>query len=140
MADHPQKNLPSPFYRVAVKALVKDDQQRLLVVQSDDELWELPGGGWEHGESLEECLSREFLEELNVTVAEIGPVEFFYRGRNPKGYMALRAVVKAKLSSHDFRPDDDMIAAKFVTKKEFLSLPMAPDEAAAKPYADQIWP
>ena len=48
--------LPSPFYRVAAKAIIFDDQQRMLMVFTDDGNPEVPGGGWEHDESFEDML------------------------------------------------------------------------------------
>ena len=131
----------SPFYRVAIKALVKNDQDRLLVTQSDDGLWEIPGGGWEHeDEDLRACLGREILEELGVEVDFVGPVRFVYRGLNKKGYMAVRLAVNASLGSTDFTSGDGMINARFVTKDELLDLPMADDEAPIKDFADELWP
>ena len=132
---------PSPFYRVGIKALVKNEQDRLLVTQSSDGLWEIPGGGWEHeDEDQRACLGRETLEELGVEVDFVGPVRFIYRGRNKKGYMAMRLAVDATLVSIDFTPGDDMVAARFVSKDELLALPMADDEAPIKGYADELWP
>ena len=61
-----QPDFISPFYRVSVKALVFDADDRLLVVQEPAAHWELPGGGWEHGETLEQCLARELHEELDA--------------------------------------------------------------------------
>jgi ADP-ribose pyrophosphatase YjhB (NUDIX family) len=80
---------PSPFYRVSVKALVFDRDGRLLVVQEPDGLWEVPGGGWEHGESFEECLARELAEEI----------------------MALRWVTRGQFDDLSMRDGDDTVRA-----------------------------
>lgn len=131
---------PSPFYRVALKALIFDDQGRLLLTQKRTGGWEVPGGGWEHGEDLEMCLRREIQEEIGVTLSSLGPIEWTYRGRNRKGYMALRLVVRAELSSHEFVPGDDMAAAQFFTRDELTQLDMPPDEAVIKEHLDKVWP
>lgn len=58
---------PSTVYRAAVKAIIRDRAGNILVVkETPDKHWDLPGGGLEHGESLHECLGRELIEELGV--------------------------------------------------------------------------
>lgn len=131
--------LRSPFYRVTVKALIFDASGRLLVTQTKDGQWEIPGGGWEHDEELADCLRRELQEELGVSASSIGDVAFTYRGQNWRGYMVVRLAVPATLSSTTFTPGDDMRQAKFVDQAEFLGLPMSSDEAPIKQCVDQIW-
>ena len=60
---------------VGVGALVARDERVLLVRQrrSYGVHWELPGGYYEPGESLEQAAAREVLEETAVHV-EIGPL------------------------------------------------------------------
>lgn len=41
---------PNAFYRVSVKALIKDDSGNILVVKENQDTWSLPGGGLDHGE------------------------------------------------------------------------------------------
>jgi 8-oxo-dGTP diphosphatase len=63
-----------PF--VGVGAVVVDSGRVLIVKRKYDPLagqWSIPGGGVEVGETLEECVAREILEETGLTIA-VGPV------------------------------------------------------------------
>ena len=62
-----QGKYPSTFYRVSVKALIRNNKNEVLVVKEHQDKWELPGGGLDHGETIHDCLKRELLEELNIT-------------------------------------------------------------------------
>lgn len=56
---------PSTFYRVSVKAVIRDDLGRVLVnKEGGSDTWSLPGGGWDHGETEREALARELKEEV----------------------------------------------------------------------------
>jgi 8-oxo-dGTP pyrophosphatase MutT (NUDIX family) len=56
---------PTTFYRVSLKAVIHDEDGRILVVKEAGSNWSLPGGGWDHGESEHEALARELFEEAN---------------------------------------------------------------------------
>ena len=59
--------LPASF------AVVRDDTGRVLLVQrADDELWELPGGRIEIGESASAAAVREVAEEAGVDIELTG--------------------------------------------------------------------
>jgi TDG/mug DNA glycosylase family protein len=66
-----------PIDRPAVRALVLDRRQRVLLVKFVDVVgqvwWATPGGGLAEGESVEEALRRELLEELGLAEFELGP-------------------------------------------------------------------
>lgn len=62
-----QGRYPNTFYRVSVKAVIRNQQGHVLVVKEHQDKWELPGGGLDHGENIHDCLRRELAEELNIT-------------------------------------------------------------------------
>lgn len=61
---------PEQEPRVRVAGIIIEGEKVLLVSHRKDGAvyWLLPGGGVDYGESLEEALRREFLEELNIHV------------------------------------------------------------------------
>lgn len=65
-----------PKPRLAVRALILDPEDRLLLVNAypggTSDLWCAPGGGCEAGQSLPENLAREVFEETGLTV-DVGP-------------------------------------------------------------------
>lgn len=67
--------------RAAVRALLVDEDDRLLLVRfvfpSGIEVWALPGGGLEPGETDEQGLRRELHEELGFGDFEIGPLVWY---------------------------------------------------------------
>jgi ADP-ribose pyrophosphatase YjhB (NUDIX family) len=64
-------------FREAVRALVVSPDDEVLLARfvfpNGVEVWALPGGGLEEGETPEEGLRRELREELGLTDVEIGP-------------------------------------------------------------------
>lgn len=131
----------SPFYRVTAKALVFDEQRRLLLINNRHGQWELPGGGWEHDESFEECLEREFVEELGTRLVGVGDVAFMYRGFNPRrGFMTLRIAAPAAMASGGtFQLGDDIMETRFVARDEFMSIDLQTAEGDVQRYVDRIW-
>ena len=66
--DLHQSQYPSTFYRVSLKAVIRDNQGRVLVnKEGTSDTWNLPGGGWDHGETEQEALARELQEEVGYT-------------------------------------------------------------------------
>ncbi len=67
--------------KVAVGLIFRNMWKEILLCQRRPELpyalkWEFPGGKVNDGEQIEECLKRELLEELRITVRSS---DFYYR-------------------------------------------------------------
>jgi 8-oxo-dGTP pyrophosphatase MutT (NUDIX family) len=58
------------LYRVAVRVLIIQND-RVLLVKENEEWWAFPGGGIDHGETVESSVVREVEEELGVPAKEI---------------------------------------------------------------------
>ena len=69
--------IKSPYYRVSVKAKINFNGKTLLV-REDGKKWDLPGGGIEHFETIQEALTRELTEEIGVSdfIITSGPKVF----------------------------------------------------------------
>jgi 8-oxo-dGTP diphosphatase len=66
MPKQHKSQYPNTFYRVSLKAVIRDKQGRVLVnKEQDSTTWNLPGGGLDHDETMKECLSRELHEEVS---------------------------------------------------------------------------
>jgi 8-oxo-dGTP diphosphatase len=58
----------SARFRIAVSALIFEEGRVLLAHRRDIDWWNLPGGGMEVGETVEEALHREVFEETRLKV------------------------------------------------------------------------
>jgi len=59
----------SPIFRIGVYALIFDDEGRVLLGHRRDvDWWNLPGGGMEAGETVDEALCREVREETGLEI------------------------------------------------------------------------
>jgi TDG/mug DNA glycosylase family protein len=59
--------------RAAVRAVVLDPDDRTVLMRYTDDVWALPGGGTDPGESDLQVLVRELSEELGLDDYELGP-------------------------------------------------------------------
>jgi len=68
--------MSAPRLRQAARAVVLDPEQRVLLVRfefPDRVVWATPGGGINEGETDEDAIRRELLEEAGLEGFELGP-------------------------------------------------------------------
>ena len=113
------KDIPNTFYRISAKALILDDQKRFLLVKEDNGLWELPGGGIDHGDTPLETIKREIKEEMGIDVLEINPkIQYFVIAKALDSVWKSSVFYLTKLKSLNFTPTDECRELKFFTIKE----------------------
>lgn len=99
-----------PVIRVRVAGILINPRRRVLVQRKrGDACWALPGGRLEHGESLKVCLSREFQEEIGLSVRVLDQVfageNFFtHNGRTVHSIEFYYAVAAEPQDSEPPRP------------------------------------
>ena len=94
------------LFRISLKAVIFDKSGKLLVTNETGRPWHLPGGGLEHGESIEQGLKRELAEETGY----MGQLKYKVIGAEPSWSDELNMwqmwiVVEAKIDSFDFMDD-----------------------------------
>lgn len=119
-----QGKYPSTFYRVSFKAIIRDEQNRILMVYEADS-WDLPGGGVEFGETPKQTLVREFKEELAITAADfdyeiVGCETWFHKGRE---CWAMNLICEVTFKqTPGFSVGNDSEAIRFMTQEEVAEL------------------
>ena len=75
----------SPIMCCAAGAIIMNEERQILLQRrSDDGLWGNPGGSMDLGESIEDTLNREILEETGL---EITKSHFFHLYSGKEGYV-----------------------------------------------------
>lgn len=111
---------PNTFYRVSVKALIRNSQGHVLVVKENQDTWDLPGGGLDHGEDPKAGLARELREELGINDAVVGNIvttETLYLEH--KTAWLLWVVYEVKVGAQEFAHGEGVADARYIDPKEF---------------------
>lgn len=127
--DAPRANSVVP----SVVAIVRDDQGRVLLIhKTDNDLWALPGGGHEIGESIADTVVREVKEETGYDVKVTGLSGTY---TNPGHVMAYEdgevrqqfsIAFTADLVGGNARPSSESKKVEWVDPADAEALPMHP--------------
>ena len=119
--------------RVAVGAIVFKDDKVLLVRRGKppaEDLWAIPGGRVEIGETLQQAAEREILEETGIIIRALEPVfTFDVIDRDVDGRARFHYVIVDLTADYirgDPRAGDDASAACWVSPHELVHLKVSP--------------
>ena len=133
--------------RLAVRALILDDRQRLLLVNAwpdgISDLWTAPGGGVNRHTSLPDNLIREVHEETGLTITVGAPalVNEFHDPDGPFHQVDIyfRCDVVAGDVNDDWRdPEGVVTKRRWVTRDELATLRVKPDSLAQAAWGEGV--
>ncbi|MCE5323184.1 NUDIX hydrolase [bacterium] len=116
----------------AVSALIIKDGRVLLIkrgCEPNKNLWSLPGGSIEPGETLRQAAAREAFEETSLVV-DVGDVvgvhEVISKDNETLLYHYVIITFRANVISGEIAPSDDAADAKWVSLDHVHEYPLTP--------------
>lgn len=117
------------YYRVSVKGIVIDNDGRILLSKETNDMWEMLGGGLDHGEDPITCLKREIHEETGLVVTHISPKPKYFvtcRRHDSTHYVA-NVIYEIQLKDLAFTPSDECVELRFFTTDEMRQVRLFPN-------------
>lgn len=111
------------LYRVAIRVLIIQNNKVLLVKESSDDWWALPGGGVDHGETIELSLVREVEEELGVSAKAVSSdfqIVHYNIGNVVNAVPRMNLFFKASVPEVLIKKTNHVSDWKWVTRDEFM--------------------
>ena len=117
------------LYRVATKAMVVHDDKVLLVKEIPEMWWGFPGGGVDHGETVETSLIRELEEELGVSATDVTTnykIAHHTIGTVVDKIPRLNVFYRVSLPEQALNKTEHVAEWQWFTQYEFMKLNMSP--------------
>ncbi|MEN9389930.1 MAG: hypothetical protein RLZZ283_30 [Candidatus Parcubacteria bacterium] len=121
-------DFPDAFYRVSIKALVREGNKFLLAFKRDTQDWESFGGGLDFGEDAPTALTREIQEESGCRAVSIAPQpvltipNIVHGRRNMEWYYTLMCYYPTQLDLSTFDTSLQFSEYKYFTIEEIQTL------------------
>ena len=111
-----------PSFQV-VLVVAEHDGRYLVIKEAFDEVWYLPAGGVEHGETIAEGARRETREEAGIEIEPLGMLRMEEHMRSNGTYVQ-RFVLAGKPLTFEPKatPDHHSVEARFLTLAEIRKL------------------
>jgi 8-oxo-dGTP pyrophosphatase MutT (NUDIX family) len=120
--------IPNGFYRTSIKALILDNKNNFLLCRESNGFWEFPGGGLDFGEKPEDCIKRELLEEMGLTVTKVSQKpSCFLTFVNTHNYWAVNVFFKTEIGKLKIKQSNECVEARFFDKEEALKEKLYPN-------------
>jgi len=122
------------FYRISIKGIVVDDQGRILLAREDNGMWEMLGGGLDHGEKPKDGLRREILEETGLKVTKIADKPSYVvtsKRKENSTYMA-NIIYEIELESRNFTPSNECQELRFFSIEDTETVELFPNVVELK--------
>ena len=110
--------LPEACYRTSVKALILDEDGRFLLQRESNGKWEMPGGGLDHGESVEDGLRREVMEESGLTITKMAAQPSYFVTKKYKETWKSNVYYVCELENLDITPTEECEGVRFFSVEE----------------------
>jgi 8-oxo-dGTP diphosphatase len=122
--------VPNCFYRLSLKGLILNEtRDKFLIVQENNGLWELPGGGLDWGENPQDGLRREIEEEMGLRVTWVSETPaYLIVGQKKKDDIWISNVLfEISVENLNFIPSEECVAVRFVTTDEAKNMKTFPN-------------
>jgi ADP-ribose pyrophosphatase YjhB (NUDIX family) len=88
--------------------------------------WDLPGGRIEPGETIEEALMREFLEETGLVITRARLMDAFHNSEPDEGAPGLCLLYRIEEAKGKMQASSDLQALRYVEKSRIRELQLPP--------------